>query len=168
MGACASAPLTGIDAGEAYGARAWVPPAGGGAGAPFGAAAAARPPPQAYTTTADLGLGGGRLPGLLADLGPIDEERSLALPASPARNAGGAPTPRGQPGACAAAGLLGAAGSGAVDVAASALFSAPDGSPHPPRNWTQGELIGQGAFGSVYLGLDNDTGQLMAVKQVGG
>lgn len=35
-----------------------------------------------------------------------------------------------------------------------------------PKNWTKGELIGQGAFGSVYLGMDNDSGQLMAVKQV--
>ena len=35
-----------------------------------------------------------------------------------------------------------------------------------PENWTKGELIGQGAFGSVYLGMDNDTGQLIAVKQV--
>jgi len=35
-----------------------------------------------------------------------------------------------------------------------------------PSNWTRGELIGQGAFGSVYLGMDNDTGHLMAVKQV--
>lgn len=35
-----------------------------------------------------------------------------------------------------------------------------------PLNWTKGELIGQGAFGSVFLGMDNDTGQLMAVKQV--
>ena len=35
-----------------------------------------------------------------------------------------------------------------------------------PANWTQGEMIGQGAFGSVFLGMDNDTGQLMAVKQV--
>lgn len=34
-------------------------------------------------------------------------------------------------------------------------------------NWTKGELIGQGAFGSVYLGMNNDNGQLMAVKQVG-
>lgn len=35
-----------------------------------------------------------------------------------------------------------------------------------PVSWTMGELIGQGAFGSVYLGMDNETGQLMAVKQV--
>ena len=34
-----------------------------------------------------------------------------------------------------------------------------------PVNWTRGELIGAGAFGRVYLGLNNDTGQLMAVKQ---
>ncbi len=38
--------------------------------------------------------------------------------------------------------------------------------PARPPNWTKGELIGQGAFGSVYLGMDNDSGQLMAVKQV--
>lgn len=37
-----------------------------------------------------------------------------------------------------------------------------------PVNWTRGELIGAGAFGRVYLGLNNDTGQLMAVKQVRG
>ena len=34
-----------------------------------------------------------------------------------------------------------------------------------PVNWTRGELIGAGAFGRVYLGLNNETGQLMAVKQ---
>ncbi len=34
-----------------------------------------------------------------------------------------------------------------------------------PVSWTRGELIGAGAFGRVYLGLNNDTGQLMAVKQ---
>ena len=33
-------------------------------------------------------------------------------------------------------------------------------------HWQQGELIGAGAFGRVYLGLDLDSGQLMAVKQV--
>ena len=32
-------------------------------------------------------------------------------------------------------------------------------------SWTRGELIGAGAFGRVYLGLNNHTGQLMAVKQ---
>ncbi|KAK9804778.1 hypothetical protein WJX72_004880 [[Myrmecia] bisecta] len=35
-----------------------------------------------------------------------------------------------------------------------------------PVSWTRGELIGAGAFGRVYLGLNNDTGHLMAVKQV--
>eukprot|EP00951_Prasinocladus_malaysianus_P000883 scaffold6142_cov51-Prasinocladus_malaysianus.AAC.1 len=35
-----------------------------------------------------------------------------------------------------------------------------------PIRWQQGELIGAGAFGRVYLGLNLDTGQLMAVKQV--
>ena len=36
----------------------------------------------------------------------------------------------------------------------------------PPRSWTRGELIGAGAFGRVYLGLDDDTGELFAVKTV--
>ena len=51
-------------------------------------------------------------------------------------------------------------------LSAASAVAAPHGSPvSRPLNWTKGELIGQGAFGSVYLGMDNDTGQLMAVKQ---
>ncbi len=33
-------------------------------------------------------------------------------------------------------------------------------------NWTKGKLIGAGAFGRVFQGLDNDTGHILAVKQV--
>ena len=33
-------------------------------------------------------------------------------------------------------------------------------------NWTKGKLIGAGAFGRVFQGLDNESGQIMAVKQV--
>ncbi|KAL0231485.1 hypothetical protein GEMRC1_010889 [Eukaryota sp. GEM-RC1] len=32
-------------------------------------------------------------------------------------------------------------------------------------SWQKGELLGRGAFGSVYLGLDSETGMLMAVKE---
>jgi hypothetical protein len=35
-----------------------------------------------------------------------------------------------------------------------------------PINWMRGELVGQGAFGSVFVAMDNDTGELIAVKQV--
>lgn len=35
-----------------------------------------------------------------------------------------------------------------------------------PISWTKGELVGQGAFGSVFVAMDNDTGELIAVKQV--
>jgi hypothetical protein len=35
-----------------------------------------------------------------------------------------------------------------------------------PINWTRGEQVGQGAFGSVFVAMDNDTGELIAVKQV--
>lgn len=53
----------------------------------------------------------------------------------------------------------GGSGMGASGAVAGALQLA-------PKNWSKGELIGQGAFGSVYLGMDTDTGQLIAVKQV--
>ncbi|KAJ9467366.1 Mitogen-activated protein kinase kinase kinase 2 [Diplonema papillatum] len=33
-------------------------------------------------------------------------------------------------------------------------------------NWRKGDLIGQGAFGRVHIGLNTETGQLMAVKTV--
>lgn len=33
-------------------------------------------------------------------------------------------------------------------------------------NWTQGPLIGHGSFGKVYYGINHDTGDIMAVKQV--
>ena len=38
--------------------------------------------------------------------------------------------------------------------------------PQAPSKWTRGELVGAGAYGKVYLGLNQETGQLMAVKQV--
>ena len=36
----------------------------------------------------------------------------------------------------------------------------------PPIRWRKGELIGCGAFGSVYMGMNLDSGELIAVKQV--
>lgn len=33
--------------------------------------------------------------------------------------------------------------------------------------WRKGELIGSGAFGQVYMGMNLDSGELLAVKQVG-
>lgn len=37
-----------------------------------------------------------------------------------------------------------------------------------PTSWTRGELVGQGAYGSVFVAMDNDTGELIAVKQARG
>ena len=34
------------------------------------------------------------------------------------------------------------------------------------RRWQRGHLLGAGAFGKVYLGLNQRSGELMAVKQV--
>ncbi|WVZ64827.1 hypothetical protein U9M48_014296 [Paspalum notatum var. saurae] len=40
------------------------------------------------------------------------------------------------------------------------------GDENPPIRWRKGELIGAGAFGQVYLGMNLDSGELLAVKQV--
>ena len=42
------------------------------------------------------------------------------------------------------------------------------GEENPPIRWRKGELIGAGAFGQVYLGMNLDSGELLAVKQVRG
>lgn len=36
----------------------------------------------------------------------------------------------------------------------------------PPIRWRKGELIGCGAFGRVYMGMNLDSGELLAVKEV--
>lgn len=36
-----------------------------------------------------------------------------------------------------------------------------------PIRWRKGELVGCGAFGRVYMGMNLDSGELLAVKQVG-
>ncbi|EOA37879.1 hypothetical protein CARUB_v10011475mg [Capsella rubella] len=36
----------------------------------------------------------------------------------------------------------------------------------PPILWRKGQLIGRGAFGTVYMGMNLDSGELIAVKQV--
>ncbi|XP_019626736.1 PREDICTED: mitogen-activated protein kinase kinase kinase 2-like [Branchiostoma belcheri] len=49
-----------------------------------------------------------------------------------------------------------------------AVLSLQDLNPPPerPTNWRQGKLLGQGAFGQVYLCYDADTGRELALKQV--
>ncbi|XP_022744170.1 mitogen-activated protein kinase kinase kinase ANP1-like isoform X2 [Durio zibethinus] len=44
--------------------------------------------------------------------------------------------------------------------------SSPSPSPPPPIRWRKGELIGSGAFGRVYMGMNLDSGELLAVKEV--
>lgn len=36
----------------------------------------------------------------------------------------------------------------------------------PPIRWRKGELIGCGAFGRVYMGMNLDSGELLAIKEV--
>lgn len=146
-----------------------------------------------YTTTADVGLkrhdgGYGRYGGFDdqgGELDPIDEYKSLHVPsplkqsqhhASPMKNAAahigsqhGARTGEDQ--------LLGSRQGQSQYQAQSNQTHQSQGHTQQvqvrqqqqlqtPTSWTCGDLIGQGAFGSVYLGMDDDTGHLMAVKQV--
>ena len=46
----------------------------------------------------------------------------------------------------------------------SGFYLAP--APSLPRRWTRGDALGAGSFGSVFLGLNSDTGELFAVKEV--
>jgi mitogen-activated protein kinase kinase kinase ANP1 len=48
----------------------------------------------------------------------------------------------------------------------SRVFSKPSPPIPPPIRWRKGELIGCGAFGHVYVGMNLDSGELLAVKQV--
>jgi hypothetical protein len=41
-----------------------------------------------------------------------------------------------------------------------------EGHEESTMRWQRGELIGAGAFGRVYIGMNEDTGELLAVKQV--
>ena len=44
--------------------------------------------------------------------------------------------------------------------------AAPAAAPPRPFSWTKGEQIGAGAFGRVFSGLNNETGEIIAIKQV--
>uniref|UniRef100_UPI00358FBC35 mitogen-activated protein kinase kinase kinase 2-like n=1 Tax=Myxine glutinosa TaxID=7769 RepID=UPI00358FBC35 len=52
------------------------------------------------------------------------------------------------------------------DLANATDISPPSRSPRAPTNWRLGKLLGQGAFGRVFLCYDADTGCELAVKQV--
>ncbi|GIL68690.1 hypothetical protein Vafri_21929 [Volvox africanus] len=52
----------------------------------------------------------------------------------------------------------------AIEVRAANMFRQSTDLRTGELEWTQGELIGEGAFGKVYVGLNQQTGELMAVK----
>ena len=49
-------------------------------------------------------------------------------------------------------------------------FDAPPAAPAEARSsiirWKKGQMIGKGAYGTVYMAMNEDTGQLMAMKEV--
>ncbi|KAG0579924.1 hypothetical protein KC19_4G135200 [Ceratodon purpureus] len=51
-------------------------------------------------------------------------------------------------------------------TASEELFTAPKPVRTGTVRWTRGELLGEGAYGKVFAGLNQDTGELMAVKQL--
>ncbi|KNC56439.1 STE/STE11 protein kinase [Thecamonas trahens ATCC 50062] len=61
-------------------------------------------------------------------------------------------------------------GLGGGDATANPHADAPaepgDDDPERVINFSRGQLLGRGAFGEVYLGMDNETGSLLAIKQV--
>ncbi|KAI8114533.1 hypothetical protein M9434_002655 [Picochlorum sp. BPE23] len=135
-------------------------------------------------TTADIGMYGGRgeKSGCLSDdhdgLATIDEHGSLRVssplkeqrkhPASPMRNAVVHMRSSGlsKPSDSSKMSYAAVVTKDSKHTLAEGGQSGTRAKDQVPRNWTCGDLLGQGAFGSVYLGLDNDTGRLMAVKQV--
>lgn len=61
-----------------------------------------------------------------------------------------------------------AASSGAPTAAATttaAAASSLDEKPSSPLKWIKGDVIGEGTFGKVYKGLNQSTGELLAIKQ---
>lgn len=46
------------------------------------------------------------------------------------------------------------------------VYAPPSTAPSAPMTWRRGKLLGQGAFGRVYLCYDVDTGRELAAKQV--
>lgn len=58
---------------------------------------------------------------------------------------------------------------GYYTMAEKKLFEKPKPKPDNTQfivNWKKGSLLGSGGFGKVYLGLDNDTGAMFAVKEI--
>jgi len=51
-----------------------------------------------------------------------------------------------------------------TDTVRTGFYLAP--APMKPRRWTKGDCLGSGSFGTVYLGLNGETGELFAVKEV--
>jgi hypothetical protein len=95
-----------------------------------------------------------------------------------AHRASGAPPPLQQPhpqcqhvsGAAGSEGAVAAAGEAAAGEAQQGGGGSAGGEPEPeqpPFSWSKGELVGVGAFGRVFKGLNNDTGEIIAIKQVG-
>ncbi|PRW61141.1 mitogen-activated kinase kinase kinase NPK1 isoform X1 [Chlorella sorokiniana] len=163
MGQCLSAHQPGSTP-ERFKGR-WAQQGGLGDGlaafdAKYGGGLGAEPAQPAYTTTADVGLKAredSKQYAFLNDkpaplqLDRIDEDAALQAgpEASPLKPGLGL-------------GLDGVA-VGVPPLPSGDAIGRPQ---RKPISWTKGELVGQGAFGSVCVAMDNDTGELIAVKQV--
>uniref|UniRef100_A0A0E0IBZ5 mitogen-activated protein kinase kinase kinase n=1 Tax=Oryza nivara TaxID=4536 RepID=A0A0E0IBZ5_ORYNI len=93
--------------------------------------------------------------GMVASKSPSPPRRRL-LPPPPSPPP--APTKSLSPQPAAAAAVVSQGGDGAGGIGGE--------EENPPIRWRKGDLLGSGAFGSVFLGMDLDSGELLAVKQV--
>lgn len=91
--------------------------------------------------------------------------RSIAFRSPEGHESGGEGTPADKIGSCLRKSRVGFLSSKSPNPSLPQP-SIPRDSVTPPIRWRRGELIGCGAFGRVYMGMNLDSGELLAVKQV--
>lgn len=126
-----------------------------------------RSPERRLAAAAAMSAAGGSGDALVSPPGGVFDGTGVAIGGA---CGGGAAAAAGDDGwripAAAGAGAGAQASDGDGDGGAAAQAAEAEIEPPEPFSWTKGELIGIGAFGRVFTGLNNVTGEIIAVKQV--